>query len=253
MGERTQIVLKLTDKFGRVRNKVYHEQWGFGKTMPMIFMNFLSSCQYGSERNTNRKCTSHYKSDIADLRELDNMSKADREKEEKILNETSVHNLSLCSWDVSDEYETVRVVPNKIVEGTPLKYDTDRELSMVNITDEDKENSVPLLEFDFDITKAEHINMFVGDNNCGMCVIAVTEKLQEDYSGWSDYEYSIGFTGAYQEDYPKSVNIEKDVLDFKMYARPYDNYATKEFQKMFDTFCECFNVNQIGKKVKEKV
>ena len=47
MGQRTQLVLKLKDRFGNVTNKVYHEQWGFGKTMPILILEFLISMEYG--------------------------------------------------------------------------------------------------------------------------------------------------------------------------------------------------------------
>ena len=48
MGQRTQLVLKTKDRFGTVQNKVYHEQWGYAKTMPMIILEFLISLNYGS-------------------------------------------------------------------------------------------------------------------------------------------------------------------------------------------------------------
>lgn len=41
MGQRTQVLLKLKNKEGKVLNSLYHFQWGFGKTMFAHLMEFV--------------------------------------------------------------------------------------------------------------------------------------------------------------------------------------------------------------------
>lgn len=46
MGQRTQILLQVIDNKGNVKNKLYHYQWGFGKTMPCMLMRAVLNDEY---------------------------------------------------------------------------------------------------------------------------------------------------------------------------------------------------------------
>ena len=48
MGQRTQILLKL-EKDGKVKNYLYHLQWGFCKVMPAVLMNWTLKKTYFQE------------------------------------------------------------------------------------------------------------------------------------------------------------------------------------------------------------
>lgn len=52
MGQRTQILLKLVDLEGNVKLKGTHLQWGFGKVMPLHFMNMIINAQVNTQWNT---------------------------------------------------------------------------------------------------------------------------------------------------------------------------------------------------------
>ncbi len=46
MGQRTQILLQVVDNKGNVQNKLYHHQWGFAKTMPIMLMRLETKLSY---------------------------------------------------------------------------------------------------------------------------------------------------------------------------------------------------------------
>lgn len=47
MGQRTNLLLSTENKAGARLNKVYHLQWGYGKTMPIMLLNILSGQYIG--------------------------------------------------------------------------------------------------------------------------------------------------------------------------------------------------------------
>ena len=197
MGQRTQLVLKTKDRFGTVQNKVYHEQWGYAKTMPMIILEFLISLNYGS--NGQKKYVESYrKPNIVSMKELNAMGKAELENTVKRLQDTSIHNLKLNSHDISKEYDGNYV--HKTEDGKEIVIISSENYK---ISKED----ISLLEWDFDINNPNNVWQFVGDNNDGMAVVSVEEKfVKKDGSSYRNIEYDIkvGFLTSLYEDDDKS-------------------------------------------------
>ena len=210
MGQRTQLVLKTKDRFGKVQNKVYHEQWGFAKTMPMIILDFLIQLNYGS--GGQRKYVESYnKPKIVTERELNAMTKAEREETEKRLQETSVHNLKLNSWDISDEYTERYAHTTEDGKTVILNKENHKILKA----------DVPITEWDFDINDTNNVWEFVGDNNDGMALVSVEEKYVKTESGYRDikYEVKIGFLVLAWAEEDSTDEIKEEVEETKAPAK----------------------------------
>ena len=234
MGQRTQLVLKTKDRFGKVQNKVYHEQWGFAKTMPMIILEFLTSLNYGSTgQRENIDC--FRQASIVSLKELDAMSKADRQATEERLKQYSVHNLKLNSWDVSEEY-TKNFIYNKGEYNENLRSP---EIDGIKGT--------PILEWDFDINNPDNVRQFTGDNNDGLALVSVEEKVvQKSYGVSFEYEIKVGFLVS---DYGTRRGVHK-YHDIYSYTKQWKDYCPKNIIKAIETLYEYFGVEQLGKKEK---
>lgn len=251
MGQRTQLVLKTKDRFGKVQNKVYHEQWGFAKTMPMIILDFLIQLNYGSTGQ--RKYVEKYnKPHIVDMRELNAMTKAEREETEKRLQETSVHNLKLNSLDITEEYfsdEYRKLYAHETEDGkTVILNSANHKISKTD---------VPITEWDFDINNPNNVWEFVGDNNDGMAVVSVEEKFVKTESGYRDVEYKvkIGFLVSAWADEESSDEIleavEKensryhDLISYTAMDR--EHYAPINVMNAIKELYEYFDVEELGK------
>ena len=181
MGQRTQLVLKTKDRFGQVKVKVYHEQWGFGSTMPMLLLNFITDVTYGKQK----KYISEYKEgrDIVDLKELKVMSKEKRERAEKELADNSVHNLQLsCSYETTDEYENCMVVPSRTQDTSRLTFNKETKEYWENstthrVSKEMLKEAQDLLTWDFDVYNTTDIRTYTGDNNDGLAIVSVEETF----------------------------------------------------------------------------
>lgn len=91
MGQRTQIVLKTKDILGNVQVKVYHEPWGFKKTMLMLVSQFLLNMCYGDNHNIE-----HYRKPlIAGKQDLNALSDEEKAEQLEEYNMYSVHNLDI--------------------------------------------------------------------------------------------------------------------------------------------------------------
>ena len=251
MGERTQLVLKTKDRFGKVQNKVYHEQWGFAKTMPMIILDFLIQLNYGSTGQ--RKYVEKYnKPDIVTMRELNAMNKEEREETERKLQETSVHNLKLNSYDITEEYfsdEYSKRYAHTTEDGKTVILNSNHH--KISKTD------VPITEWDFDINNPNNVWEFVGDNNDGMAVISVEEKFVKTETGYRDteYEVKIGFlTSLYEdEDYSDEKNEAireangryHDLISYTETDR--EHYAPINVMNAIKELYEYFGVEELGK------
>lgn len=235
MGQRTQLVLKLKDRFGNVRNKVYHEQWGFAKTMPMIILQFLISLNYGS-RGQKKYVDKYNKPNIVDMRELKVLDKSEVENTVRDLQETSILNLELNSWNVSDEYEDGYITENGTVT-------------------HNKDNATPLLYWDFDISNTDNVRKFTGDNNDGLALISVEEKFDENKD--IQYEIKVGFLVS--EYYTTTVRSEKiDTVavnryhDLFSYTKRDKAYCPTAVMKAIAELYDYFDVEQLGKDFSKK-
>ena len=225
MGQRTQLVLKLKDRFGNVTNKVYHEQWGFGKTMPMLILEFLISMEYGRSQ---KKYVEVYKyPEIKSLDELKEMSPSEIEDSVRTLQDSAIRHLGLDSFNVSNEYEDANY------------------------------NGTPLLSWDFDITNIEHVRAFTGDNNDGLALISVEEKFTDDKYGKIEYDITIGFlVSEYQGKLDNDDELDEVAInkwhDITSYCSYYKSYCPKKIINSIKNLYEYFEVNQLGKETKVK-
>ena len=251
MGQRTQLVLKTKDRFGKVQNKVYHEQWGFAKTMPMIILDFLIQLNYGST-GQRKYVESYNKPKIVTERELNAMTKAEREETERLLKETSVHNLKLNSLDITEEYfsdEYGKRYAHTTEDGkTVILNDSNHKLS---------KSDVPITEWDFDINDTNNVWEFVGDNNDGMALVSVEEKYVKTESGYRDikYEVKIGFlVSAWADDespdeVKEAVEEENsryhDLISYTAMDR--EHYAPLSVMNAIKELYEYFGVEELGK------
>lgn len=246
MGQRTQLVLKTKDRFGKVQNKVYHEQWGFAKTMPMIILDFLIQLNYGSE-GQRKYVESYRKPDIVTMKELNAMTKAEREETEKLLKETSVHNLKLNSWDISDEYTERYAHTTEDGKTVILNKENHKILK----------SDVPILEWDFDINNTNNVWEFVSDNNDGMALISVEEKYVKKGSGYRgiEYEIKIGFlVSAWADENSSDEVLEAveqensryhDLISYTAMDR--EHYAPLNVMNAIKELYEFFGVEELGK------
>lgn len=248
MGQRTQLVLKTKDRFGTVQNKVYHEQWGYAKTMPMIILEFLISLNYGS--NGQKKYVESYrKPNIVSMKELNAMGKAELENTVKRLQDTSIHNLKLNSRDISKEYDENYV--HKTEDGKEIVIISSENYK---ISKED----ISLLEWDFDINNPNNVWQFVGDNNDGMAVVSVEEKfVKKDGSSYRDIEYDIkvGFLTSLYEDDEKSDEYNEiireensryhDLISYTETDR--EHYCPLPIMNAIKELYEYFDVEELGK------
>ena len=252
MGQRTQLVLKTKDRFGTVQNKVYHEQWGYAKTMPMIILEFLISLNYGS--NGQKKYLETYrKPHIVSLKELNAMGKEELEDTVKRLQDTSIHNLKLNSHDISKEYfseEYGKRYVHKTEDGKEVIInDTNYQIS---------KEDIPILEWDFDINNTENVRQFTGDNNDGLALISVEEKSFKNEYGNRDIKYIITVGFLVSDWYPIRRNSDKiDVVavnryhDLFSYTKRDEYYCPKPVMNAIAELYEYFDVIQLGKPVKE--
>lgn len=230
MGQRTQLVLKLKDRFGNVTNKVYHEQWGFGKTMPMLILEFLISMEYG--RNQKKYVESYKYPEIKSLDELKEMSPSEIEDSVRRLQDTSIRHLELDSLNTSNEYEDANY------------------------------NETPLLSWDFDITNIEHVRAFTGDNNDGLALISVEEKFDDTKYGTIEYgkiayDITIGFlVNEYQGKLDNDDELDEVAInkwhDITSYCSYYKSYCPKRIISSIKNLYEYFEVKQLGQKEKVK-
>lgn len=207
MGQRTQLVLKIKDLDGNVTNKVFHEQWGFGKTMPMIILNFLTDIYYGKQKAN-----------------LDPYTKKE------------LKDLTLSSWETTEEYNSDDYGVAYVVKDTHIKYRKNNQYGYdldlrkndlrVVLTDEQKENLQELVTWDFDINDAQNVNLFMGDNNDGMSVVSIEAKSDRDY------DVKIGFVKSNGRKY-----VSPDT-----YMKQVKNYYDKDFSKSFYQICKMFDV-----------
>lgn len=251
MGQRTQLVLKTKDRFGTVRNKVYHEQWGFAKTMPMIILEFLISLNYGST-GQRKYVESYSKPNIVTMNELNAMSKAELEDTVKRLQDTSVHNLKLNSQDISDEFCSddygKRYVHVTEDGKTEILNDKVHKIS---------KSDIPILEWDFDITNPNNVWEFVGDNNDGMALVVIEEKYVKKDSGYRDikYDIKIGFLTSLYEDEDDSEEkltaIQEEngrYHDLISYTEPdREHYCPLPIMNAIKELYEYFEVEELGK------
>ena len=252
MGERTQIVLKTVDRYGTVRNKVYHEQWGFAKTMPMIILEFLISLAYGSG-GQRQYLEGYRKPHIVDLNELKAMSKAEAEETLRQLQETSIHNLKLNSYDISDEYFSEEYGKRYV-----HKTEDGKEVIINDRSHKISKSDVPMLEWDFDINNVNNVWEFVGDNNDGMALVVVEEKfVKKDNSHYRDINYNIkiGFLTSLYEDEDDSeekltaIQEENgrwhDLISYTETDR--EHYAPLPVMNAIKELYEYFEVEELGK------
>ena len=245
MGQRTQLVLKTKDMFGRVQNKVYHEQWGFAKTMPMIILDFLISLHYGST-GQKKYLETYRKPHIVSLKELNAMTQKEKEQTLKELEDMSIHNLKLNSYDISEEY-----TENYI-------YDRGDYNENLNFKEVDGVKGTPILEWDFDINNTANVRQFTGDNNDGLALISVEEKSFKNEYGNRDIKYIITVGFLVSDWYPIRRNSEKiDVVavnryhDLFSYTKRDEYYCPKPVMNAIAELYEYFDVIQLGKPVKE--
>lgn len=246
MGQRTQLVLKTKDRFGTVQNKVYHEQWGFAKTMPMIILEFLISLNYGST-GQKKYVETWSKPRIVDMRELNAMTKAEVEDTVKRLQETSVHNLKLNSYDVTDEdgYKNTYIHTTEDGKITTLNKENHK------ISKDD----IPMINWDFDINNPDNVWQFVGDNNDGMALIVVEEKFKSKDKSDIEYDIKVGFlTSLYEdEDYTDEKNeaVRKEngrYHDLISYTEPdREQYCPINIMNAIKELYEYFDVEELGK------
>ena len=250
MGQRTQLVLKTKDRFGTVQNKVYHEQWGYAKTMPMIILEFLISLNYGS--NGQKKYVESFsKPRIVSMNELNAMNKAELEDTVKRLQDTSIHNLKLNSYDISKEYDKNYV------------HKTEDSKEIVIISSENykiSKEDISLLEWDFDINNPNNVWQFVGDNNDGMAVVSVEEKfVKKDGSSYRNIEYDIkvGFLTSLYEDDEKSDEYNEIVREENSRYHDLISYTETDrkhccplpIMNAIKELYEYFDVEELGKGV----
>ena len=252
MGQRTQLVLKTKDRFGTVQNKVYHEQWGFAKTMPMIILEFLISLNYGS--NGQKKYVESFsKPRIVSMKELNAMGKAELEDTVKRLQDTSVHNLKLNSYDISKEYFSEEYGKRYV-----HKTEDGKEVIIIDKRHKISKEDTPILEWDFDINNPKNVWQFVGDNNDGMAVVSVEEKfVKKDGSSYRNIEYDIkvGFlTSLYEDDeksdeYNEIVREENsryhDLISYTETDR--EHYCPLPIMNAIKELYEYFDVEELGK------
>lgn len=265
MGQRTQIVLKIKDCYGRVVNKVYHEQWGYMCTMPILAVNFITDFVKGK----NSQYTDGFrKPNIAKLSELNALSKSDKETTIAEMESTSIHNVSLNSLcDITDEYEDEYLVNGTIVRkdeetGKFTKWDDENyERVDVNLTKEEQKSAIRLLEYDYDINSGNDLRLFTGDNNDGLMEIVVEEKLdfEKGYRNYN-YEISIGFvlseydcgTEDENENHVPNKEEENQIIGVDEYTERYKYDRVEQYvdnvRVMFKAACETFGVNQINTK-----
>lgn len=248
MGQRTQLVLKTKDRFGTVKNKVYHEQWGFAKTMPMIILDFLIQLNYGS-CGQKKYVDVFNKPNIVTLNELNAMTKAEMEDTVARLQNSSIHNLELNSYNVSEE------------DGYTKRYVHTTQDGKVEILNEEvhkiSKDDIPLLEWDFDITNPDNVWKFVGDNNDGMALVVVEERYEKNKQGYRDikFDVKIGFlTSLYEdEDYSdeKNTAIQQEnsrYHDLISYTEPdREHYCPLPIMNAIKELYEYFEVEELGK------
>ena len=252
MGQRTQLVLKTKDRFGTVQNKVYHEQWGYAKTMPMIILEFLISLNYGS--NGQKKYVESFnKPRIVSMKELNAMNKAELEDTVKRLQDTSIHNLKLNSYDISKEYFSEEYGKRYV-----HKTEDGKEVIIIDKRHKISKEDTPILEWDFDINNPKNVWQFVSDNNDGMAVVSVEEKfVKKDGSSYRNIEYDIkvGFlTSLYEDDeksdeYNEIVREENsryhDLISYTETDRKH--YCPLPIMNAIKELYEYFDVEELGK------
>ena len=226
MGQRTQIVLKTKDILGNVQVKVYHEQQGFKKTMLMLVSQFLLNMCYGDNHNIE----DYRKPLIAGKQDLNALSDEEKAKQLEEYNKYSVHNLDMHTQyaPVNHEYEE-NYINNET--GEDAKFNRP-------LTKEEEKQFTHLLNWDFDIFNPENVWRYRGDNNDGMCLVSVEEKLGTTDWGTPCYDYDVyvGFlnehrykgkqyiTGAKYLDIFKRANMsDKERLELKQCKIIYNN------------------------------
>lgn len=251
MGQRTQLVLKTKDRFGTVKVKVYHEQWGFAKTMPMIILDFLIQLNYGST-GQKKYLDSWNKPKIVTLNELNAMNKAELEDTVKQLQNSSIHNLALNSYDISEEYFSEEYGKRYV-----HKTEDGEEVILNSNNHKISKDDIPMLEWDFDITNPNNVWKFVGDNNDGMALISVEEHYVKNKYGNRDIEtkVTIGFLTSLYED--KDYSDEKNTAiqaengryhDLMSYTEPdREHYCPLPVMNAIKELYEYFEVEELGK------
>ncbi len=245
MGQRTQLVLKTKDRFGNVNVKVYHEQWGFGKTMPIIILEFICSLNYGSTGQ--RSYVDPFRQgNIFKMSELNTLPKKEREETLKELQKYSIHNLKLNSRDVTDGYNDLFVIDGKVTRN--------QELNGVK--------GIPLLKWDFDILNTENVRCYTGDNNDGLALVSVEEVIDTSQEYMSDrisYVTTVGFLVSDCETIRRNSEIPDTVAinrfhDIYSYCKRYKEYCPTSLLKSIETIYDYFDVVQLGKdNTKKKV
>lgn len=226
MGQRTQIVLKTKDSLGNVQVKVYHEQWGFKKTMLMLVSQFLINMCYGD----NHYIQSCRKPVIAGKQDLNALPDGEKSVILEEYNKYSIHNLDMhteCK-PVNPDYDEY-YINNET--GEDVKFDRP-------LTKEEEKQFTHLLNWDFNIFSPDNVWKYMGDNDDGMCLISVEEKVGTTNWGTPCYDYDVyvGFlnnrrykgkqyiTGAKYLDIFKHADMsDKERLELKQCKTIYNN------------------------------
>jgi hypothetical protein len=232
MGQRTQLVLKTKDRFGTVVNKVYHEQWGFAKTMPMIILEFLIDLHYGRASKTTviRSKMLNSLDDLKDIQPCDVKQVIDE------IDKTSIHKLELSSLNTSNEYEDDYMY----FRGNAIEKHNERCIQGVI-----GEN---ILHWDFDINDPNNVRFFTGDNNDGLALISIEEVVENHYESSHsvsvNYNVSVGFLVSEYET-RRGVNRYHDIVS---YTKQWKDYCPAKTINAIKTLYELFEINQLGKK-----
>ena len=239
MGQRTQIVLKTKDSLGRVQTKVYHEQFGFKKTMLALVSSFLLNLDYGD----NKKYTQSYRKPvIAGKQDLLALSEEEKFEQMEMYKKYSIHNLDFhVDWNVDHEYNE-----NYINNETGEDATFNRPL-----TKEEEKKFTPLLKWDFDIFNPKNVWKFEGDNDNGMCLISIEEKVGTSDFGYPEYYYDVyvGFlnrTRCKGEQYITGAKY----LDIFRYSTDNDDEKKKmtEIKTIYNNTIKFTEVEELGLK-----
>lgn len=209
MGQRTQILLQTVDKQGQVQNRIFHEQWGYGKVMPMELLNLLTNLYSSDFRRTH-----------------------------------SIHTLTIPnSYEITHEssyYSRIHITEDN----TPIIQDTNDNYFYIVNTDtvysEDTDllssvKTTPILSWDFSITPT-NIRYFMGDNNDGMMFICIRE------TDW-DYQYpQVTVTFVTEE------QCDNRRLTGEQYMKRWEGTPKycEEFVQAYNLFMKIFNVTELS-------